>query len=66
MLFICDGKNCGEDHNCGECFHTSNIDHAKNFEKTKSGLYIEKPRYKPGSQKQDTGLADGTDINDLP
>ena len=32
ILYLCDGKKCGENHDCGECKHTSDITHAKNFE----------------------------------
>ena len=31
ILFLCDGKACGEDHDCMECRHTLDVCHAKNF-----------------------------------
>lgn len=31
IVFLCDGKACGEDHDCMECRHTLDICHAKNF-----------------------------------
>lgn len=31
IIFLCDGKACGENHDCMECRHTLDIRHAKNF-----------------------------------
>ena len=31
IVFLCDGKACGENHDCMECRHTLDIHHAKNF-----------------------------------
>lgn len=31
IVYLCDGKACGENHNCGNCKYTTDITHAKNF-----------------------------------
>ena len=33
ILYLCDGKKCGEKHDCGPCKYTCDINHAVNFKK---------------------------------
>lgn len=42
IIYLCDGKKCGENHDCMECKHTRDITHAKNFEYDGFGCYWEK------------------------
>lgn len=42
IVYLCDGKACGNDHECMECKHTSDISHAVNFEKLDNNHWIEK------------------------
>ena len=42
ILYLCDGKQCGDSCPSAECKHTSNISHAKNFVKGDYDSYWEK------------------------
>lgn len=33
VLYLCNGKRCGNDHDCGECRHTLQIEYAANFQR---------------------------------
>ncbi len=41
VLYICDGKACGENHECDLCHHTTDIEHAVNFKK-EGTIYAER------------------------
>lgn len=42
ILYLCDGKQCGDTYPSAECKHTSDISHAKNFVKGDYDSYWEK------------------------
>lgn len=42
VLYLCDGKRCGDTCSGTECKHTSDITYAKNFVKSDNGSYWEK------------------------
>lgn len=47
IVYLCDGKACGDNHECMECKHTSNISHAVNFEKLDNSHWLEKEQQTP-------------------
>lgn len=44
ILYLCDGKRCGDSCPSIECKHTLDISHAKNFVRNCYGSYWEKPK----------------------
>lgn len=42
ILYLCDGKQCGDSCSSTQCKHTSDISHAKNFVKSDYDSYWEK------------------------
>lgn len=66
VLYLCDGKSCGDTCPGVECKHTSDISHAKNFAKDAYDSYWEKEAESetkdPGShEKSDSGICKGGD-----
>lgn len=47
IVYLCDGKACGDNHECMECKHTSDISHAVNFEKLDNNHWFEKEQQVP-------------------
>lgn len=47
IVYLCDGKACGDNHECMECKHTSDISHAVNFEKLDDSHWLEKEKQAP-------------------
>lgn len=49
IVYLCDGKACGDNHECIECKHTGDISHAVNFEKLDNNHWFEKERQMPNN-----------------
>ena len=47
IVYLCDGKACGDNHECMECKHTTDISHAVNFEKLDNNHWFEKEQQVP-------------------
>lgn len=47
IVYLCDGRACGDNHECMECKHTSDISHAVNFEKLDNSHWLEKEQQTP-------------------
>ena len=62
VLYLCDGKRCGNTCTGAECKHTSDISHAKNFVKGDYDSYWEKECFR--EQKKDCHGCFGAADND--
>lgn len=51
ILYLCDGKQCGDSCPSTECKHTSDIFHAKNFVKSDYNSYWEKEKRNSNESK---------------
>lgn len=47
IVYLCDGKACGDNHECMECKHTGDISNAVNFERIGNNHLFEKEQQVP-------------------
>ena len=61
ILYLCDGKRCGETCQSSECKHTTDISHAKNFVKDDYDSYWEKEN-RSGQISEDMSQSDRMEL----